>query len=236
MRTMRIILTALFGLSLLATGAAQEDCSHGASPDTCVDCGNRARITKKQRSVKGQIDKLQGVMSALIKKLREQGQEHYAANLEKGLDKLNNVDEGLSKSGKQEDTVYVQVRNLLNAIEQGHRETSVQLANKVTATLQALLLLLEDRTNPEELESRMKDIKAALEKIKEIKKEQIKINKETEGLQDREIEEMRRDLTEMIEQQKKLQNMTQSGKPQDLMKQVDEMVKQIDQLQATHLL
>ena len=152
MRTMRIILTALFGLSLLATGVAQDNCSHGASPDTCVDCGNRARITKKQQNVKVQIDKLQGVMNNLIKRLRDQGQEHYAANLEKGLRKLNNNEEneeneenerGLGNLDSNKGSIQAQVIELLNAIRKGHLETSVGLANEITGTLQALLLLLK---------------------------------------------------------------------------------------------
>ena len=77
---MRIFLTVLFGLSLVASGAAQ-DCPHGASRAECPECAHRALITKKQKGVDKQIDKLENVMLNLIDQLRSRGQEHYAGNL-----------------------------------------------------------------------------------------------------------------------------------------------------------
>ncbi|HVR87025.1 MAG TPA: hypothetical protein VMU54_22060, partial [Planctomycetota bacterium] len=183
----------------------------------------RKPIKDSQLRVEADIQKLEAKMAELIDQLRKKDQEHYAKKLEDGLKKL------------RQDRVGVNIRAVIEHLDASRIEKALEAGEEVAKALEALLALLEDRFDPEQTKKEMEAIQAALQKLDQIKQKEQQIKKETSELnkeREKEFEQARKDLADLIQKQQELREKTESGRPNDLMHEIDEAIKEIEKLQV----
>src|SRR5205809_6789865 len=207
---MRSLLSAALALALGSVILAQ-------------DQGDRKPIKDNQLKVESDLQKLDAKMQELVDQLRKKDQEHYAKKLEQAREKLKS------------DRVSVNVRAVVEHIDATQIEKALAAGEDVAKSLEALLALLEDRFDPEATKKEMEALQQVLQKLDEIKQKEQQIKKETEQLnkeREKEFEQARQDLADLIKKQQELKDKTDSGKPQDLMQKIDEAIKEIEKLQV----
>ncbi|HXX94790.1 MAG TPA: hypothetical protein VEN81_14250, partial [Planctomycetota bacterium] len=179
--------------------------------------------TQDQQRIAENLRKLEIKMRELVEQLRAKGQETYAAKLEQGLKKL------------REEFVGVKIQAVIEHLSKNNIERALEAGEQVSRSLEGLIALLEDRTDPEELKKKIAELQNALQKTQEIRKKEEEILKDNEklnGQMEKEIEQARKDLAELIERQKELRFETESGKPFELIQKMEEMAREIEKLQA----
>ena len=194
----------------------------GAQDEKDKDKARKQDVVTDQARIEQELQNLEKKMSELIEILRKKDQEHYAKKLEDGLKKLRS------------DRVLVNIRAVLEHLTGSRPEKAMEAGEDVSRALEGLLALLEDRTDPEEIKKQIADLQTALQKLSEIQKQEEKLKKDTEDLnKDRgeDLEQVQKDLGELIELQKRLQEDTDSGKPAELTQKLADAIKEIEKLQ-----
>src|SRR5438034_1346952 len=104
---------------------------------------------QEEARIAEQLRKLETKMTELIDTLRKKGQEHYAAKLEQGLKKL------------RQDRVSVNIQAVIEHLSGGRIEKALEAGQEVSKALEALIALLEDRTDPAEVKKKIAELQAA---------------------------------------------------------------------------
>ena len=172
--------------------------------------------SQEEQRIAENLRKLETKMKELVDQLRAKGQEQYAAKLELGLKKL------------REEFVGVKIQAVIEHLRLNNIERALEAGEQVSKSLESLIALLEDRSDPEELKKKLAELQNALQKTQEI----LKQNKDLNGQVEKDIDQARKDLADLIEQQKELRFETESGKPFELMQKMEELAKEIEKLQA----
>ncbi len=219
---MRRHLAAALALAALAASPAAQECPHGLKGN-CPQCGSGP--VGDQRRVAAEVQKLEIKMEEVKKILRQKGQEQYAERLEQGLIKL------------KREAVAAKIEAIIHYLSDARPqlENALRSGIDVAEALEGLLALLEDRTDLQRLQKEMKEVQDALDRLKEIERRQEELKARTGELDEqrgRDFEQALRDLQKLIEDQKGLREETESGPPRDLIKQIDEAVRDIEKLQA----